>query len=62
MSNLTLRLQTLYTLVSSKLWYHLLTIDLFRSKLSHEFIHYITYLKNSNNLKVSDTIHQNKID
>ena len=26
--NLTLRLQTLHTLLSSKLWYHLLTIEL----------------------------------
>ena len=26
--NFTLRLQTLHTLLSSKLWYHLLTIEL----------------------------------
>ena len=45
MLNLTLGLQTLHTLLSSKPWYHhLLTIELYRSNLSHEFIHYIDYI------------------
>ena len=41
MLNLTLRLQKFHTLLSSKLWYHLPTIKLNRSNLSHEFIHHI---------------------
>ena len=44
MFNLTLRLETLHTLLSSKLWYQVLTIELYRSNLSHEFIHYISDL------------------
>ena len=44
MLNFTLRLQTLHTLLSSKLWYHLLTVELYGSNLSHEFIHYIADL------------------
>ena len=44
MLNLTLRLQTLHTLLSSKFWYHLLTIELFRSNLWHKIIQYIADL------------------
>ena len=45
MLNLTLRLQTLHTFLSSKLWHHLLIIELYRSNFSHEFIHCIADLK-----------------
>ena len=44
MLNLTLRLQTLHTFLSSKLWHHLLIIELYRSNFSHEFIHCIADL------------------
>ena len=44
MSNLTLRLQTLHTLLSSKLWYIYSQLNLYRINLSHEFIHYIVNL------------------
>ena len=37
MLNLVLKLETFHTLLSSKRWYHLLTIELYRSNLFHEF-------------------------
>ena len=36
--SLTLGLQTLQTLLSSKVWYHLITIELYKNNLSDEFI------------------------
>ena len=44
MLNLILRLQTFHTLLSSKVWHHLLTAELYRSNLPHDFIHYIADL------------------
>ena len=38
------RLETLHRLSSSKLYYHLLTITLYGSIFSHDFIHYIADL------------------
>ena len=36
--------KTFHTLLLSKLWYHLLTIELYRGNLSHKFIQYIAEL------------------